>query len=161
MLGYVSFCSKGKVVGTKDLQRTRFTENQVRWEDVKVWAYWNHSLLESLVLLWASLLCCFPEFPQGSLTHPWGWLFSQTAVTSFVVPTHYSPGGRISDSSFQRGKGREQDLSPKGDEGGACRLAHIWHKFAGGLVKVVPSHSQQASLTEGFSRYEAMQELGT
>ena len=135
----------------KGFRITGFTEKQFLWEDVKVWAYWNHSFVLHL--------SCGPvvvpsEFPQGSLAHPWGWLFSQTAVTSFVVPTHYSPGGRISDSSFQRGKGREQDLSPKGDEGGACRLAHIWHKFAGGLVKVVPSHSQQASLTEGFSRYE-------
>ena len=37
------FCSKGKVVETKDLQITRFTEeNQFLWEDIKVWALWSH-----------------------------------------------------------------------------------------------------------------------
>ena len=49
----------------------------------------------------------FPEFPQGSLAHPWERLFSQMTVTSFVLPTNYNPGGSISDSPGilpQRGK---------------------------------------------------------
>ena len=43
---YTSFCNKEKVVGTKDLQITRFTEENLwkfLWEDRKVQACWNHS----------------------------------------------------------------------------------------------------------------------
>ena len=57
-------------------------------------------------------LLCFPE--QGSLVHPWEWLFSQATLISFVLPTNYSPGGIISDSSEvlpQRRKGDYQDMS--------------------------------------------------
>ena len=64
-------------------------------------------------------LICFPEFPQGSLAHPWAWLFSQVTRTSFVLPTNYSPGDSISDSYeilSQRGKGVYQDISHENAE---------------------------------------------
>ena len=38
-LGHRSFDHKGMVLGTEDLQRTGFTENQLLRENVRVWAY--------------------------------------------------------------------------------------------------------------------------
>ena len=61
-------------------------------------------------------------------------------LTSFVLPTNYSPGGNISESSEiqpQRRKREYQDISHKGEGGAACSHAHILQKFAAGLVKVV------------------------
>ena len=68
---------QGEVVGTKDLQLTRFTEN-----------------LQKIISMGRSgitPLICFPESPQGSLAHHWEWLFSQVTMTSFVLPTNYKP----------------------------------------------------------------------
>ena len=45
------------------------------------------SLLSYAHHLWPSILCFFPEFPQGSLAQPWEWLFSQVTMTSFVLST--------------------------------------------------------------------------
>ena len=80
LLGYKSFCNKGKVVGTKGVQITRFTEKSLqktvsmgRWEGVGLLA----SLLGHASQLWARPVWFFSEFPQGSLTHPWEWLFSR------------------------------------------------------------------------------------
>ena len=63
-------------------------------------------------------------------------------------------------------RGGYQDLSDKGDGGGACSQAHVLYKFAAGLVKVATSQRHQLSLMdfdgfECFSRYEEMQELGS
>ena len=71
------FCNKGKVVGTTGLQITRLTE------DVKVWVYWNHSF-DMHLSCGPVFFCFFPEFLQGSLAHPWEWLFLLMIVTSFV-----------------------------------------------------------------------------
>ena len=112
----MSFCNNGEGVGAKGLQRTRFTENLQK--------------TSSMRRLGLTLLR-FPEFPQGSLAHPWEWLHSQVTLTSFVLPTNYSPGGSISDSSEilpQRGKGKYQAVSPKGGGGGGCSHAHVLQK---------------------------------
>ena len=98
------FCNHGKVVGTKDVQITRLTGDHF------------YGKTERSGLTGITPLMCFPEFPQGSLAHPGEWLFSQVTLTSFVLPTNYSPGGIISDSSEiqpQRGEGNYQDVSHK------------------------------------------------
>jgi len=84
---------KRKVVGTKDVQIIRFTE------DVKVWAYWN--------LSFDVHLSCGPVFVSflSFLPHLWEWLFSQmmVTVTSFVLFTNYSPGAVF--QSYPKRKG--------------------------------------------------------
>ena len=72
-------------------------------------------------------------------------------MTSFILPTNCCSGGSISDSSEilpQRGKGEYQDISHKGEGGGAGCHAHILQKFSAGLVKVTTSHRHQSSLTD-------------
>ena len=64
-------------------------------------------------------------------------------MTSFVLPTNYSPEGSILDSFEivpQRGERDYQDISVNGEGGGACCRAHILQKFSAGLVKVTTSH---------------------
>ena len=63
-LGYMSFCNKWEVVGTKDLQITRFIE-----EDLQKTSFYGKT--ERSGLSGITPLICFPEFPQGSLGHPW------------------------------------------------------------------------------------------
>ena len=50
----------------------------------------------------------------------------------------------------QRGKGEYQDISHKGEGGGACSHAHTLQKFAAGVKKVTTSHRHQ-SLLKDFS----------
>ena len=51
-------------------------------------------------------------------------------------------------TTAQRGKGEYQDISHKGEGGGAGCHAHILQKFSAGLVKVTTSHRHQSSLTD-------------
>ena len=40
-------------------------------------------------------------------------------------------------------RGKYQDISDKGERGGAFSHAHILQKFAAGLMKVTASHKEQ------------------
>ena len=136
------FCNKGKVVGTKGLQITRFTENQLLWEDVKVWASWNHCF-DMHLSCGPCVVCFFPKFPRGSLAHPWGWLFSQMTFCFFHSTTAQEAVFQIDTSEIlpQGEKGNIKTLSCKGEGGGAGSHAPILQKFAAGLVKVTTSQS--------------------
>ena len=92
----MSFCHNGEVVGTQDLQITRFTEGLQ-----KTIPMGKSGRTEITPLI------CFPELPLVSLAQPCQGPFSQMIMTSVVLPTNYSPGGSISELSEglpQRGK---------------------------------------------------------
>ena len=143
----MSFCNKGKIVGTKDLQITLF--------NVKFCTHWNRSL--------DMHLSCGPAFlclPLGSdCSH------RRLCMTSFVLPTPYSPGGRISESSEilpQRGKRECPDMGHKGEGGGASATRTFQARFL--LVSEGYYESQMPVIIDGrqcFSRYEEMQEFGS
>ena len=101
------FCNKGKVVGTKGLQLSRFTENQCLWEDVKVCA---------LFLSWV---------PSGLTGPPLGLavLTDNLAIFCFVHLT------TAQEAVFQiagRGKRECRDTRDKAEGRGACSCAHIF-----------------------------------
>ena len=52
----MGFCNNGEIVGTKDLQITRFTENVQKTFYGKTWANWHHSF---------DLLSCVPSGLTG------------------------------------------------------------------------------------------------
>lgn len=89
-LGYRSFCNKGKVVGTKDLQVTGFRDKD--FQKARFSGKRRRFGLPGLTPLMrprlgASCLCVFPEFPQGSLAPSWERLFSEVTMTPFVLST--------------------------------------------------------------------------
>ena len=104
-----------------------------------VWAYWKHSFD---MLSWISSRLTGPPLEVAC-----------SQITPFVLSTNCSPGGSISESSKvlpQRGKGEYQDISQKGEVGGACSYAPILQKFAAGLMKGTTGHKHQ-SLLKDFS----------
>ena len=125
------FCNKGKVVGTKDLQKTRFTENQFLWEDAKVWAYWSPSSTSPMD--WSLLLSSVPSGLAGPF-------LGVTVFTDIFCFVHLTAA---QEAVFQRAliycpkeeRGTYQDLTHKGDGGGACSHAYILQKFAAGLMR--------------------------
>ena len=88
-----SFCNKGKVVGTKGLQITRFTENQFLWENVRVWAYWN--LFFDIHLSYGPVFVSF----LSSLRAHQPTLGSAWSHRCHLLSANFSPGGRISEST--------------------------------------------------------------
>ena len=110
----------------------RFTENLFLWEDVKVWASWNHPF--DVHLCWGPVFfVSLLGFLQGSLAQAWEWLFSQMMPHLGFCPLHCSPGGGNLDSSKippHRGKGEYLVRSPKGE--GAGGLQPDTHLTEGG-----------------------------
>ena len=75
------FLQQRKVVGTKDLQKTRFTKNLQKTISMgRRGAYWNHFFD---MLSWV---------PSGLTGPPLGVAVSTSDMTSFVLPTNHSPG---------------------------------------------------------------------
>ena len=160
-LGYLgvlqlSECSRNK----------RFTDNQIYRKPVSMGIYKGLDLLQSLLWyacqLWASLLCFCPEFPQGSPAHPWEWLPSQMTTTSLFchLATTQETVFQIALPT-QRGKGKYQDMSNKGEGRDSCSHAHIFQKFASSPVRVNTIDINHHEGVQCFSRYEEMQELGS
>ena len=58
-----------KVVSTKNIQITRFTENQFLREDVSVWASWSHSL--DMHLGCGPVVLGSSQSSLSALAHPW------------------------------------------------------------------------------------------
>ena len=124
----------------------RFTDNQIYSKRCKGLGFWNHSfdihLSSGPVFLFLSLRAHWPALGSSC---------SHMTVTSFILSINSSPGGSILDSSEippQREKGDYQDITYKGERGGACSHTRILQKFAAGLVKVATSHRHQSSLKD-------------
>ena len=95
----------------------------------------------------AGILSFLPEFPQGSLAHPLGWLHWLKTVASFVLFCFFlnslEHGSGVLDSPeilLQRGRGNNISVCVIKARGEVPAAKHTFYKFAAGLVKVTTSH---------------------
>ena len=116
---YEVFATKcrNKIFTGNQNYRKRFIENQFPREDVKFWAYWNHSFdmhlscgSVYLVSFLSSLRALGPSL-GSSCFHRWPWHLFFCHLTTAQ-------------------RGNYQDLSHKGEGEGACSHAHNLQKFA-------------------------------